>query len=204
MIPALLRLPATTLGPGDSVDDLAAVALALGEDRTVVVPAQRDAAGEVLDEFVIAAALAARGAGRLGVAARVGAGREASVLAREATAAQLLGAADVVVLEGPPSRCRDAATVMVALFTPGAATVSTPTASVLEAPNLPLPDVDGGPPVLWRDGDALVGLVDGSPSVLGAAVDATVDALAAARPATLVALRAELGPASALRDALAR
>jgi hypothetical protein len=202
MIPALVRLPATTLAPA-SIDDLVAVAVALGEDRTVVVPAQRDATGDVLDEFVVAASHAARAAGRLGVAARVGAGRAASVLAREATAAQLLGAADVVVLEGPPAQCRDAAAVMAALFTPGEATVTTPTASVQAARNLPLPDVDGGPPVCWRDGDDLVGLVDGSPSRLGTVAEVTVDELSTST-ATLAVLRAQEGPPSALRDALAR
>jgi hypothetical protein len=144
MIPPLVRLPATLLDH-DGIGALAACVELAGPGRTVVIGDQRSAPGAVrdgsaLDGFVVAAALAARGMpSRLGVAARVGAGRVASLVAREATAAQLLGACDVLVLEGSPGDCRDAARVIGALFTDGAHTVTTPSSSIVDARNLPLP-----------------------------------------------------------------
>jgi hypothetical protein len=221
MIPPLVRLPTTVLAPpgladadGGDLDDLAAcVELLTGDllgrdllagDRTVVVGSQRTAAGDALDEFVVAAALAARTGRRLAVAARVGAGRAHALVARESTAAQLLGAADVVVLEGDPAACRDAAIVLAALFTEGAHTVVTATGAIANARNLPLPDVAGGPPVCWREGAALHGVVDGAVVPVGSATDATPSALPGARDAQLVVLDAPLAAPSALRAALAR
>jgi hypothetical protein len=197
MIPPLVRLPATTLDDGD-LEGLAAVAGRL-PGRTVLVGVQRDARGAELDEFVVAAALAARGARGIGVAARVDAGRAASVVAREATTAQLLGACAVLLLEGPPGACRDAAVVVSALFAPGVHAVTTPTASVVGARNLPLPDVPGGPPVAWREGDGLYSLVDREPRRVGAATVAPPGALP---DAALVVLAHPLGPPALLVGAL--
>ena len=170
MIPPLVRLPATVLDH-DALEDLACCVDAVAPGRTVLVGVQRASDGAELDEFVLVAALAARRATSLGVAARIGAGRYASIVAREATAAQLLGACDVLVLEGEPAACRDAAVVVTALFVEGVHTVTTPTTQILGARNRPVPNVDGGPPVCWRVGPTLFQLVEGEPVACGRAVD---------------------------------
>jgi hypothetical protein len=203
MIPPLVRLPATLLDH-DAIDALARCVELAGEGRTVVLGDQRATSGAVLDGFVVAAALAARGApGRLGIAASVGTGRAASIVAREATAAQLLGACDVLVLEGTAADCRDAATVIGALFTEGAHTVTTPSSSIVDARNLPLPDVAGGPPVCWREGDDVLQLVDGAVATRGRAVVAAVP-LPAPTEGVLVVVEAPLDTPAVLAAALAR
>ncbi len=203
MIPPLVRLPATRLDH-DAIGALATCVELAGAGRTVVVGDQRGASGTALDAFVVAAALAAGGvAGAIGIAATVGAGRAASVVAREATAAQLLGACDVLVLEGPAPDCRDAARIIGALFTEGAHTVSTPSASIVEARNLPLPDVVGGPPVCWCEGDDLLRLVDGSPAACGR-VARTDPPLPAPVEGVLVVVELAVGTPGALAAALAR
>lgn len=162
--PALLRLPDELEG----VDSFAALGAAideLGTAATVVLGRLR-IGGVVLDEFAVAGAL---GSGptprRLGVATPVGAGRAASIIAREATAASLLGGCEVLLLEGAPASCVDAARVVAALFTPGRHTLSTATASITEAVNDPLPS--GELMVCWRDGPALVSLVGGAVAEVG-------------------------------------
>jgi hypothetical protein len=203
MIPPLVRLPATRLDL-DGLAVLAGVVERLGAARTVILGAQRRADGVELDEFVVATSIAWRCEGTaLGIAARVDAGRAASVVAREATAATLLGACDVVVLEGPTAACRDAAEVLVALFTEGVHTVTTPSASILAARNLPLPDAQGGPPVCWRDGSVLLQLVDGSASESGTVVEVAAGGpLPAPEPGVLVVVAHPLGTPSALAAAL--
>jgi hypothetical protein len=174
MIAPLVRLP-TTLLDHDALDAFVRCVEVAGEGRTVLVGDQRVAAGGRLDAFVVAAALRARGAAAsLGIAAALGAGRMASLVAREASAAQLLGACDVLVLEGSTSECRDAARVIGALFTAGAHTVTTPTASIVEARNLPLPDAVDGLPVCWCEGDEVVQLVHGEVASCGRARAATL------------------------------
>jgi hypothetical protein len=170
MIPALLRLPATSLGPG-GLDALCDLVVQLSNDRLVLIASPRTPAGDALDEFTIAAALVARDERvHLGVATSVRAGREPSMIAREATTAQLLGACDVLLLEGDAASCRDAATILGALFEPGTHTVTTPTASIDRAVNDPVPSVVGGPPVVWRVGDELHRL-EGTDTVVGDVVD---------------------------------
>jgi hypothetical protein len=169
MIPPLVRLPPTVLqhdAPESvgSLDALRRSVEAVGSGRTVLVGAHRTTNGALLDEFVVATSLSQRSdAVAIGVATRVGAGRTASVVAREATAAELLGACHVLLLEGEAAACRDAARVVTTLFTEGAHTVSTPTAAIVGARNLPLPDVPGGPPVCWREGGVLLQQVNGAP-----------------------------------------
>ncbi len=203
MIPALLLLPASILGQGD-LDDLAALVAELGVDRTVLVGAQRDPAGHVLDEFAVAAALASRPSGSLGVAARVGSGRAASIVAREATATQLLGCCDVLLLDGDPPRCRDAAEVIEALLAGGSHTVTTPTEHVESARNYPVPDAAGGVAVLWRDGEALVRRDGAEAVVCGSVVIATPSALPRPAGGELVVLDVAPGAPASLASALAR
>lgn len=203
MIPPLVRLPATLLDH-DSLDALARCVELAGKGRTVALGDQRARTGAVLDGFVVAAALAARGAaGRLGVVASVGTGRAASLVAREATAAQLLGACDVLVLDGPAADCRDAARIIGALFTEGVHTVTTPSSSVVDARNLPLPDVLGGPPVCWREGDDVLQLVDGAAASRGRVVVAAPP-LPAPTEGVLVVVELALDTPAALAAALAR
>ncbi len=203
MIPPLVRLPATLLDH-DAIDALARCVELAGQGRTVALGDQRATSGAVLDGFVVATALAARGGpGRLGIVASVGTGREASIVAREATAAQLLGACDVLVLEGPAADCRDAARVIGALFTEGVHTVTTPSASIADARNLPLPDVLGGPPVCWREGDDVLQLVDGAVASCGHAVVADPP-LPAPTEGVLVVVELALDTPAVLAAALAR
>jgi hypothetical protein len=205
MTDSLVAIPATVLEP-DGLDALASCVRALGDGRVVLVGAQRGSSGEVLDEFVVTAAVAARSPGsRVGVVARVGQGRAASVIAREATAAQLLGACEVLLLEGAAERCEDAARVITALCTPGTHTLRAGDEHVVDAPNLPQPSQPGRPAVRWRDGAALRGLVDGVPCDLGSVVDISdLDGLPAAHRGTLVVLDAPLAPAPRLAALLAR
>ncbi|HLK45788.1 MAG TPA: hypothetical protein VKT18_07350 [Acidimicrobiales bacterium] len=192
MIPPLLRLPAVALG-GDDLNALGALATSLG-GHTVVVGPQRRTDGALLDEFVVAAGVrAVAPAATLGVAARVGAGRAASIVAREATAAQLLGACAVLLLEGEPTRCADAATVIEALLTGGAHVVTTDSEHVDGARNLPLPDA--ALPVVWADGDALMRLEDGEPTTCGTVVvREAAHGAPPPRPGTLVVVVAEHDP----------
>jgi hypothetical protein len=203
MIPALLSLPATTIDEG--IDGLASLLDRVGEGRTVVVGAQRTVQGDELDEFVVATGLAAmRPVCSIGVAARVGAGRAASIVAREATAAQLLGGCDVVLLDGEPARCRDAAVVVGALCSGGTHSIETPTERVDGARNDPAPDVPGGLPVLWRDGTSLFQVVDGVPTVCGdVVVVPAVSRLPAPSAGTLVVLEHPLSSPEELVGALA-
>jgi alkanesulfonate monooxygenase SsuD/methylene tetrahydromethanopterin reductase-like flavin-dependent oxidoreductase (luciferase family) len=152
MIPALVRLPSAAL-EGRSVATLARCADAVGHGRVVLIATQRTDEGDELDPFVVATAVAQHASADVGVAVRVGVGRAASIIAREATAAQLLGACHALFLEGDVASCRDAAVVIKALFQEGTHTVVTETARVDGARNLPVPDVDGGPCIFWRDGD---------------------------------------------------
>jgi|GEM_PF-6573152 len=152
MIPSLVRLPPSVLDQG-SIGTLVLCADAVGTGRVVLLGPQRSPAGQELDAFVLAAAVAQRSDAELGVAARVGAGRAASIIAREATTAQLLGACHALFLEGDTASCRDAATVIASLFVEGCHTVISKTAHVHAARNLPLPDVEGGPGVFWREHD---------------------------------------------------
>ena len=202
MIPPLVRLPATVLDH----DALARCVDAVGQARTVLLGAQRSPHGDVLDEFVVAASISQRRpAATLGVAARVGGGRAASIVAREATTAQLLGACTLLYLEGEASGCRDAAAIVTALFTEGVHSVTTPSARVAGARNLPLPDVTGGPPVCWREGDTLVQLVDGEPAACGTLVEVGAGApLGVAAPGVLVDVQHRLDTPTALASALAR
>ena len=198
MIPALVVLPATVLGPG-GLAGLSACASVLAPGRVVVASAQRSARGEILDEFVVAAALraaagpATREGLRIGVLARVAQGRAASVVAREATTAQLLGACDVVVLDGAPAACADAAAVLAALFSPGVHTVTSGAERVLDAPNLPGPSVPGGPPVVWRDGTSLRAMGPRGSEVVGEVLDVVPgDPLPAPAEGVLVVLDSPL------------
>jgi hypothetical protein len=152
MIPSLVLLPSAVLDEG-SMGTLASCADAVGKGRVVLLAPQRTDEGHELDSFVVAAAVAEHAHAALGVAARVGAGRAASIIAREATAAQLLGACHALFLEGDVASCRDAATVIASLFVEGTHTVITDTAHVDGARNLPVPDVAGGPGIFWRDHD---------------------------------------------------
>jgi hypothetical protein len=203
MIPSLLRLPAASLGRG-ALDVLAELVASLSAGRLVVVGAQRTAAGGELDAFTVAAALVARRTHvRVGVAASVGAGRHSSMLAREATTAQLLGACEVLLLEGDPQACSDAATIVGALFEPGRHTLSTTTESILDAVNDPTPSVTGGPPVLWRVGGELHRLVDGADAVVGEVLDVAPRApLPAPARGTLVVAHHDEVPVDALRAAM--
>lgn len=202
MIPALLRLPASSLEP-DALDALAALVDERSRGRLVLLGPQRSATGAELDEFTLAAALVARDSRvRLGVATSVGAGRAPSLVAREATTTQLLGACELLLLEGEPAACRDAAAIIDALFAPGAHTVATRTASISGAVNDPVPSVDGGPPVLWRDGAALHRLVAGTETRVGDALDVPVPGvLPAPTPGTLVVAVHEVVPVDQLAAA---
>ena len=159
MTETLVRLPATVLEPG-GLGALASCVRVLSSLGTVLVGPQRDAAGEVLDEFTIAAALRScvdrNGlAGiRLGVAASVANGRAASIIAREATAAQLLGACDVLLLAGDARHAEAAATITGALFLPGAHTIEAGEERIDGAVNLPQPE-PGRPLVRWHDAGSL-------------------------------------------------
>jgi hypothetical protein len=205
MIPPLVRLPATVLDH-DALDALARCVEKVAGGRTVLLGAQRAAGGDVLDEFVVATSMMPRcPTAAIGIAARVGDGRQASIVAREATAAQLLGACDVLVLDGDSAACHDAARVVTALFTEGVHTVTTPSAIVIGARNLPLPDVAGGLPVCWREGRDLLRLVDGDRVVCGTVVERDADTpLPAPEPGVLVDVRHRLGTPTALAAALAR
>jgi len=205
MMPALVALPTTVIAAGE-LEELAACVRALGRAATVLVGTHRDAAGHVLDEFVLAAALAALAPSvRLGVAARAGQGRAASVIAREATAAELLGACDVVVLHGDAAACADAAAILAVMFTPGAHTASHGDERVVGARNLPQPSVAGAPRVAWREGAALIELRDGVRTTCGAVLASPVGARwPEAAPGSLLELSAPLGPPRALAASLAR
>ncbi|HUD69786.1 MAG TPA: hypothetical protein VMQ40_06080 [Acidimicrobiales bacterium] len=152
MIPSLVLLPSAVLDEG-SIGALASCVEAVGRGRVVLLGNQRTDAGHELDSFVVAAAVAQHASADVGVAVRVGAGRAASIIAREATAAQLLGACHALFLEGDVASCRDAATVIATLFIEGTHTVITETAHVIGARNLPIPDAEGGLDVFWRDHD---------------------------------------------------
>jgi hypothetical protein len=203
MIEPLVRLPAMLLDH-DALDALVECVEVAGQGRTVLLGDQRGVSGGQLDAFVVATAVRARGtAAGLGIAATVGAGRMASLVAREATAAQLLGACDVLLLEGSTPECRDAARVIGALFTEGAHTVTTRTESIVEARNRPLPDVVGGPPVYWCEGDDVVQLVDGDVAPCGRVIAATLP-LPAPAPGALVVAEHDLDTPMALAAALSR
>jgi hypothetical protein len=177
MIPALLRLPTTSLA-SDGFDAVCDLVVRLSAERLVLIGSPKSAAGNDLDEFTIAAALVAHDPRvRLGVASSVGTGRAPSMLAREATTAQLLGACDVLLLEGDAASCRDAATIVGALFTPGTHTMTTRTASIDRAVNDPVPSGLGGPPVLWRVAGALHRLVEGDDTVVGDVHDVSLPAV---------------------------
>jgi hypothetical protein len=152
MIPSLVRLPPAVLDAG-SMGALASCADAVGTGQVVLLGPQRTDEGHELDSFVVAVAVAQHASADVGVAVRVGAGRVASIIAREATAAQLLGACHALFLDGDVASCRDAATVIATLFVEGTHTVVTGTARVDGARNLPVPDVEGGPGIFWRDHD---------------------------------------------------
>jgi hypothetical protein len=171
----------------------------------VLVGTQRTASGDALDEFTVAAALRARDRRvRLGVATQVGAGRAPSLLAREATTTQLLGACEALLLAGAPEACRDAAAILGAMFEPGAHTLVTTTASIDGAVNDPVPSVEGGVAVLWRVGDELHGLDGGDDAVVGVALDATLDApLPEPTPGTLVVVHHEVVGVDRLASAFA-
>ena len=205
MIPPLVGLPATVLVAGD-ISVLARCASVLCEGRTVVLGEQRTASGEVLDEFVVASAIAAMlPACSIGVIARVGAGRPGSVIAREATAAQLLGACDVLVLDGDAAACSDAAVIIEALFTPGTHVVASGVERVDGARNLPQPSVEGGPRIAWRAGDELWGIDAGAPVRIGDVITVGPD-VPLPEPAadTLVMISYLLAPPSFLDDMLRR
>jgi hypothetical protein len=170
MIPALVTLPTTVLDDG-SVGLLARCVVALGGARTVVVGAQRTDGGTSLDEFVVATAVAELAPdASVGIATQVAAGRAASVIAREATTAELLGACEVVVLEGDAAACSDAAVIVSALFTRGQHTIARGLEYVDGARNLPQPRRDGGPGIVWRDGGDLITLLDGTLARCGSVV----------------------------------
>jgi hypothetical protein len=109
------------------------------------------------------------------------------------------------VLVGEPSACRDAAAVVTAMFEPGTHTVAAGTEHVTDAPNLPGPSVEGGPPVRWIDGDALRAPAEAQRRGSGAVVRAVASApLPEPAPGTLVVLEAPLGEPAALLEALRR
>lgn len=205
MIPPLVRLP-TTVVDHRSIDVLARCVEALAVGTIVLIGPQHGATGDELDEFTIASAISARCPGAaLGIAARVGAGRTPSIVAREATAAQLLGACEALLLDGTASDCRDAARIVSALFSEGSHTVTTPSALVVGARNLPLPDIEGGPPTCWRDGTRLIQLIDGEPVVCGSVVECRADDVwPAPEPGVLVVVEHPLGTPDALAAVLAR
>jgi len=205
MIPPLVRLPATTLDHG-ALDPLARCVGEVASGRTVLLGTHCATTGDELDEFAIASSISVRCPdAALGVAARVSAGRTPSIVAREATAAELLGACEVLLLEGDVADCRDAALIIGALFTEGAHTVTTPSAVVVGARNLPLPDVEGGPPTCWREGAALLRLVDGTPATCGSVVECRADEpWPAPEPGVLVVIEHPIGTPAALLAALAR
>ncbi len=168
-LPGLLRLPGDLASVG-TLEELAVhVARLRGTGATVLLGTLRLGRGPALDAFCVASALAARGLDGLGVTASIGAGRAPSIIAREATAAALCGGCDVLVLEGRPTDCEDAARVVTALFTPGRHTLATATTSIAEAVNDPLPPRPIA--VCWRDGDELRTLVDGVATTVGEALD---------------------------------
>jgi hypothetical protein len=203
MIEPLVRLP-TTLLDHDALDALVGCVEVAGQGRTVLLGDHRAASGEKLDAFVVAASVRARGAAAaLGIAATIGEGRAASLVAREATAAQLLGACDVLLLEGATPKCRDAARVIGALFTEGAHTITTPTAAIASARNLPLPGVVGGPPVCWCEGDDVVQLVHGEVAPCGRVLTARLP-LPAPAQGSLVVVERGLDTPMALAAVLAR
>jgi hypothetical protein len=191
MSPSILRLPPLLVDMSD-LGALAELVARLSVAWMVLIGASRSAAGDELDPFVLAAALASALHGRpLGVATDVGAGRTASMVAREATTTQLLGGCDALVLEGEPGACRDAALVVEALFEPGTHTVATPTAQIVDAVNDPVPNVEGGPPVRWRDGGRLRRLgVDGAAVDVGDVLDIELSEVhQVSRPASLVVVQ---------------
>lgn len=200
--PAMLRLGPVLLGDGGLVE-LASLCAEVDGDWLVVLGAGLDEARRGIDEFVLAAAVAALRPGlRLGVATAVGDGRAASVIAREATCAQLLGACDALVLEGEPDACADAARIVAALFTPGHHSLTTPTASIADAVNDPSPSVAGGPPIRFRAGTELRGPSGSASEVVGTA--GVLDLSSVARPGPwdlVVARHPPLRPRE-LREAL--
>lgn len=205
MIGPLLLLPPTLLGRED-LDDLAGLAAALSDDWVVVVGEQLDRAHRALDPFCVAAALAALRPGlALGVEAAVGAGRVPSLLAREATAAELLGACRALVLRGDDDACADAARIVERLFTPGVHTLATPTASITEAVNDPQPSVEGGPAACWAAGASLRRLEGAVAHDAGEVEEVALPgALPDPRPGRLVVLRHPPASPSALASAIAR
>lgn len=204
MTASLVRLPPVVLDE-DAIEVLARCADAVGDGRVVLVGPQRTADGHELDPFVVAVAVAHHANAELGVAARVGAGRAASIIAREATAAQLLGACHALYLEGEAASCRDAATVIAALFVVGSHTVVTDTERVDGARNLPVPDVDGGPGIFWRDGDEVWHETPAGPRAVGALVELACTAvLPTPVDGELVELDQLLADATELAATLAR
>ncbi len=203
VIPPLLLLPTMVLDP-DGLDELAALCGDLAPRWLVLVGHAVDDEQRPIDEFALAVALvAAHGELRVGVATQVGAGRVPSIIAREATSAELLGACDAVFLEGPIEECADAARVIEALFAPGTHSLTTPTASIAEAVNDPQPSRPGGPPVRFATGGALRGLRDGRFCDLGAIHVAQLPgALPDARDGDLVVLRHPAGRPAALGAAM--
>lgn len=110
--------------------------------------------GELLDPFVIIGALSEEpGVPDLAAACEVGAGRHASVIARELTTLDHLthGHAGVVLLGRDAVHLDEAEAVLVALLTGGPATVPGLVEHVENAPNLPPPLSPGGPPVVRID-----------------------------------------------------
>jgi hypothetical protein len=99
------------------------------------------AAGCLLDPFVLAAALEGRvGSVGIGVVHAVGAGRAASIAAREITALDHLSRGGAgLVLRGSGQRLSEAAAVVSALLTTEVATVEGSLERVVEAPNRPRP-----------------------------------------------------------------
>lgn len=195
MIPPMLRLPTLELDR-EGFGALVELCAALAASWLVVVSRALDASQRGIDEFALASAVAAARDGvRLGVATSLGAARVPSLIAREATSAQLLGACDALVLEGEEAACVDAARIVAALFTPGRHSVATPTSAIAEAVNDPQPSVAGGPPIRFAAGRALRGLSDGAVADLGEVRVAWPDEpLPDAVPDTLVVLQG--GPAS--------
>jgi hypothetical protein len=200
----LLRLPETILADTADLDALAGLVGTLSKSWLVVLGAQRNGLGDPLDEFAVASAIVARDSSvRVGVATSVGGGRVHALVAREATTTQLLGACDVVLLEGDPAVCRDAARIVTALFQPGTHSMETPSGAIDGAVNDPVPSVTGGPPVLWREGSALRRLVDDVEASVGDVRDVAVPGpLPEPTENVLVVARHEVGSPTLLRTAL--
>ena len=206
MIPSILRLPSLLVDTSD-LDELAELVEQLATSWTVVIGTGFDAWGHELDAFVLAASLApVLGHRPVGVAASIEAGRAASMVAREATTTQLLGTCDALLLEGDPAACHDAAVIVEALFVPGSHTVATDTAQIVDAVNDPVPSVEGGPPVLWRDEGRLRRLGDDGHAIdVGHVLEVELTAaLPVPKVATLVVARHHLATVRERAAALSR